>query len=95
MATAIIWDVLLVLQIELTRHAILTATKFQTNALLLNIHLVVAISTFLLYFVQVKTGVDLLKGKESKRQSHKILGFTLIILRTLTFITSFFATSIN
>ena len=88
MRTAIIWDLILVAQIELTRQAINTASKAMDNHWLLNFHISLAVSTVLLYFVILYTGQKLLSGQESIRKSHKYLGFTTLTLRILTLITS-------
>src|SRR3989344_6201589 len=50
MITAIVWDISLVLQIELSRGAINKASQAVTNPMLLNIHVTLALSTVLLYF---------------------------------------------
>lgn len=91
MATTIIWDILLVLQIELNRGAIIKASKAVTNAMILNIHVTIAVSTVLIYFVMIYTGRKLLKGDASARSLHKKMGWTALTLRILTFVTSFWA----
>ncbi len=91
MSTAMIWDVILILQIELSRSAILKATKAMTNPLILNIHISIAVSTVILYGFMVYTGRKLLSGQESIRPRHKLLGWTTLSMRILTFITSFWA----
>lgn len=88
MKTAIIWDLLLVAQIELTRSAIATATKVVTNPVILNIHISLAVSTVLMYGVVYYTGNKLNKGDESFRSKHKVIGLTTLTLRILTLITS-------
>lgn len=91
MSLAMIWDVLLILQIELSRSAILKASKAVTNTTLLNVHVTFAVSTVILYAFMVYTGRALLAGKNEIRQKHKILGYTTFAMRVLTFITSFWA----
>ena len=88
MSFAIIWDLLLVAQIELTRQAIATASKPLANSALLNIHISLAIGTVLLYFVMIFTGRKLLKGNEKVRPMHRILGLSTLTVRILTLITS-------
>jgi hypothetical protein len=88
MKTAIIWDLLLVVQIELTRSAINTASKAMTNPWLLNFHISIAVSTVLLYFVMFYTGTKLANGHEPIRKYHKILGVITLTLRVSTLITS-------
>lgn len=91
MATSIIWDILLILQIELTRGAIAKASNAMTNKVLLNIHVGLAVSTVLMYFAMIYTGRKFLKGENQIRPLHKKLGWTTLTLRILTFITSFWA----
>ncbi len=93
MYTTIIWDILLVLQIELTRGAINKASKVIENPMLLNIHVSLALTTVLLYFAMLFTGNKLKKGFESIRTQHMFLGWTTLTLRLLTYITSFGAVS--
>jgi len=92
MSTAMIWDLLLVLQIELSRSAVATAVKVMDNSLILNIHVGLATSTIFLYLFMVISGFKLKKGGagESVRSWHRIFGVITLIVRTLTIITSFF-----
>jgi len=88
MKTAIIWDLLLVAQIEVTRNAIAKASKVMTNPELLNIHVSLAVSTVLLYGVIFYTGHKLNKGNENFRKYHKIIGAVTLTTRVATLITS-------
>lgn len=88
MKLAIVWDLLLVAQIELSRQAINTASKASTNPAIMNIHISLAVSTVLLYFVMFYTGNKLAKGDESIRKWHKPIGITTLGIRLLTLITS-------
>lgn len=89
MKLAIIWDLILVAQIELTRGAILKASKVTTNPMLLNIHVSLAVSTVLLYGLIFFTGTKVLNGDNNYRAKHKVLGLTTLTIRILTLITSF------
>lgn len=91
MSIVIIWDILLVLQIELSRSAIKTASKGMENPVPLLIHLFFAISSVLLYFVMIWSGRKLLKGDSSRRKLHRCVGWTTLTFRVLTLITSFWA----
>lgn len=91
MSFAMIWDVVLILQIELSRSAILKASEAVKNTMLLNIHVSFAVSTVIFYAFMVYTGRKLLNGENSIRPRHKMLGWTTLFLRILTFITSFWA----
>jgi hypothetical protein len=89
MKTVIIWDLLLVAQIELTRSAILKASKMADNPQILNIHVSLAISTVLLYGVIAYTGTKLKNGNEGVRKYHKAIGVLTLTTRIATLITSF------
>jgi hypothetical protein len=91
MATTLIWDILLILQIELTRSAIDKASKAPSNPMLLNIHVSFAVTSVVLYFFLVYTGRKLLKGDNDIRSKHKLFGWSAFVFRTLTLLTSFFA----
>jgi hypothetical protein len=91
MSIAMIWDVLLILQIELSRSAILKASKAMTNTLALNVHVSIAVATVVLYGFMVYTGRKMLKGDVQVRRSHRVLGYSTFLMRILTFVTSFWA----
>ena len=91
MSVAMIWDVILILQIELSRSAILKASKAVENPLLLNIHVSIAVTTVVLYGIMIYTGRRLLKGENDIRKKHRMLGYTTFFMRILTFATSFLA----
>ena len=93
MLTAIIWDILLILQIELNRSAIAKASKAVSNTMILNIHVSLAVLTVLFYFAMLYTGKKFIGGDSSIRPLHRKLGWTTVTLRILTFATSFFAVS--
>jgi hypothetical protein len=91
MSIAMIWDVLLILQIELSRSAIFKASKAASNTLLLNIHVGLAVSTVLFYAYMVYSGRKFLAGDNSQRPKHRFMGWATVVMRILTFITSFWA----
>jgi len=93
MGTAIIWDVLLVLQIQLTRGAVGKAMEAPQNSMILNIHVAMAITCVFLYLIMGYSGMKILKGDRSLLKWHKIFGPLTLILRTLVFFTSFFVVS--
>lgn len=88
MKLVIIWDLLLVAQIELTRSAILKASKVVTNPTILNIHVSLAVSTVLLYAIIFYTGTKLKNGNEKIRKWHKSIGILTVIVRISTLVTS-------
>lgn len=91
MSSIIIWDILLILQVELGRKAIMKASQAMTNPALLNIHVSIAVSTVLLYIVMVITGRKVLAGHSELLPQHKRIGYITFVMRLLTFATSFFA----
>jgi hypothetical protein len=91
MSFAMIWDVILILQIELSRSAILKASKAVTNSMALNIHVSIAVLTVIFYGFMIQSGRAVLSGNIQLRKRHKILGYSTTLLRILTFITSFWA----
>jgi hypothetical protein len=93
MSTAMIWDVILILQIELSRSAILKASKAMSNPMLLNIHVSIAVTTVIFYVFMVLTGRKVLSGQNQLMKRHRLLGYTTTVLRALTFATSFLAVS--
>ena len=95
MSAVLIWDLLLILQIELGREAVAKAAKAMANPMLLNIHVTFAVLSVVFYVLLVFTGRKLLKGDNSIKPKHKIFGWTAFVLRTLTLITSFFAVTIK
>ena len=89
MKTAILWDLLLVAQIELTRSAIEKASQVVENTQILNIHVSLAVSTVVLYSIVWSLGHKLSKGNENVRKYHKIIGAVTLTTRISTLITSF------
>lgn len=91
MITVLTWDILLILQIELSRKAVEKASEAMINPMLLNIHVSFAVSCVIFYFLLIFTGKKMLQGDNNYRLRHRIFGWSAFILRTLTLITSFFA----
>ena len=91
MSFAIIWDVILILQIELSRSAILKASNALTNSNALNIHVSIAVSTVILYVMMIYTGRKMLAGQVQFRLKHRFLGYSTLLMRILTFVTSLWA----
>ena len=90
MKLVIIWDILLILQIELSRGAIIKASNALSNTMILNIHVSLAFATVLLYGLMFYTGSRLKAGDDSVRKFHRPLGYLTLTTRLATFITSFF-----
>jgi len=90
MSFAMAWDVLLILQIEFTRHAVEKAISLTDNSIILNIHLFLAVTTVLFYPILIILGRKIISGQKSLIPIHRLFGRTTIIFRILTFITSFY-----
>ena len=89
MSSAIAWDLILILQIELNRGAIAKASQMDTNPFILNFHVLIAVSTVILYFINIYLGRKILQGDNSKRKLHKLCAIMTMTFRTSTFITSY------
>ncbi len=93
MIFAILWDVLLIAQIEFSRHAVEKASQVMKNPIILNVHVSLAVSCVVLYVMMGVTGRKLLLGQSNVRPLHRNLGWGTLALRIAVFITSFFAVS--
>lgn len=93
MNSAMLWDIILILQIELSRGAINKASQVMTNTMLLKIHLFFAISSVLLYIYMFISGRKIMQGEHSRKVTHKRAGVLTLVFRILTFVTSFWAVS--
>jgi uncharacterized membrane protein YozB (DUF420 family) len=91
MATVIVWDILLILQIELNRSAVEKAMRALTNPMMLNIHISIAVSCVVLYVFLILTGRKLLNNDLQVKKLHRRLGWSAFVLRLLTLVTSFYA----
>lgn len=91
MSAVIAWDLILILQIELTRSAIAKASQVMTNPMMLKVHLFFAIGSVILYVLMILSGRKLLKGDISARPTHKKLGWTTLVFRIMTLVTSYWA----
>lgn len=88
MKAAIIWDLLLVAQIEINRSAIDKASKIVSNPTILNIHVSLAVSTVLLYGFVWYFGQKLHNGEEKVRKWHRLSAGLALTTRLSTLITS-------
>ncbi len=89
MKVAMAWDLLLILQIEFTRGAVAKASKALENTAIMNVHVLLALTTVLLYGFTYWSGKKLHEGDENRRKKHKTLGFIALTTRIATLITSF------
>ncbi len=90
MVITIAWDLILILQIELSRGAIKKAAHSVVNPTFLTIHISIAVSTVLLYFGMIYTGRKMLQKDYSVHKAHRLMGKTTVMFRTATYVTSFF-----
>lgn len=94
MSAAVIWDICLILQIELSRDAIAKAAESMSEIgtkVMLNVHVSIAVTTVILYFVQIYLGRSSIKhNRDSLLDRHKLFGYLTVSMRILTFVTSFF-----
>lgn len=91
MTSVIVWDVILILQIELTRSAINKAVDLSSHKTwLMPVHLFFAVGSVVLYGITAYNGRRLLKGNESARKIHGPVGWITVFFRTATMITSYF-----
>jgi hypothetical protein len=91
MSTSIILDLLIVLTLEINRHAVKTAVAMTLHPIQ-QLHILASSIAVLLYFPIVILGLlRLYAGYNSKkvRSTHKILGITAFIFRTLGFVLMF------
>ena len=91
MYLAIIWDLILIAQIELSRSAILKASAAMKNPMILNIHVFLAVSAVVLYGFMVYSGRQMIANVPGVRARHKVLGYTTFLVRILVLITSYWA----
>lgn len=101
MKVVIVWDLLLILQIELNRGAINTAMKALENKWLLNVHILLALSTVITYGILFHAISKYLKAQGSGQittqgasrnpflKRHSIAGKICVSLRVMTLVTSF------
>src|SRR5271156_699953 len=87
MSTAFAADVLLVLYIEVTRHAV---EKVASHARpLLWFHAGVSVAVLLCYVLMILLGRPMLSGRYETRALHRTVGMALVTLRGLNYVTSF------
>ncbi len=91
MISAMVWDVLLILQIEFSRQAINRAAKsLGSPDPMLWVHLFFALGSVIFYIFMFRTGRKILKGNNDLITKHKLLGRITFSFRFLTLVTSFF-----
>lgn len=91
MSFAMAWDIIIILQIEITRHAVEKAMTISNNTMILNIHVALAVSTVVLYAIVFTLGRKVMQGQTHLIAKHKNFGKITLVLRLLTYLTSFSA----
>lgn len=87
MISAFVVDLLLVVYIEVTRHAVETVVS-QVRPLLW-VHAAISLAVLVCYVVMIGLGRRLLAGQVATRATHRTVGFTFCGLRVLNYVTSF------
>lgn len=94
--SGIILDLLLVVYLQLTRDAVETALSLEVS-LLGGIHIICSSLAGILYFPLFYTGILLISHNESPaiRKTHRLLGTTALLFRTLGFLFMFSFIKVN
>jgi hypothetical protein len=87
MAAAFVCDLLLVLYIEASRHAVETVVGRGTS--LIWFHATVSTLVLVAYVAQIALGRRMLAGVHTSRRVHALLGIAFVTLRSLNYVTSF------
>ena len=87
MTAAFVCDVLLVLYIEGTRHAVEKVAGGGTS--LIWFHATISVLVLVAYVAQIALGRQLLAGIRASRRVHILLGITFVSLRLVNYVTSF------
>lgn len=87
MVSAFIADVLLVLYIEFTRHAVETvAAKVRP---MIWFHAGVSLAVLFCYVAMILLGRPMLTGRYETRKLHFAVGIAFVVLRSLNYVTSY------
>jgi uncharacterized membrane protein YozB (DUF420 family) len=87
MVSAFVSDLLLVLYIEFTRHAVeKVAARVQP---ILWFHSAVSVAVLCCYVAMIRLGRPMLAGNYENRATHRKLGMIFVVLRTVNYVTSY------
>jgi len=87
MLAAFVVDLLLLLYIEFTRHAVeKVAARFHP---LIWFHAGVSLAVLLCYLAMIGLGWRMVEGEMRLRKLHRALGVTFVVFRGLNYVTSF------
>jgi uncharacterized membrane protein YozB (DUF420 family) len=90
MVSAFVTDLLLVLYIEITRHAVeKVAARVQP---ILWFHSAVSVAVLCCYVAMIRLGRPMLAGNFENRATHRKLGMVFVVLRTVNYVTSYMLT---
>lgn len=89
MSTAFALDVILVLYIEITRHAIEKVITQSISPLLI-FHIAVSLTVLGLYTYMARLGAKMAKGDESARKKHVAGAWAFAACRLTNYVTSFY-----
>jgi hypothetical protein len=87
MTAAFVCDLLLVLYIEASRHAVETVVGRGTS--LIWFHATISTLVLVAYIAQIVLGRQMLAGIRTPRRVHALLGIAFVTLRSLNYVTSF------
>jgi hypothetical protein len=87
MTAAFVCDLLLVIYIEATRHAVEKVVGRGTS--LIWFHATVSTLVIVAYVAQIALGRRMLAGVHTPRRVHALLGMAFVSLRSLNYVTSF------
>ncbi len=87
MITAFVCDVLLVLYIEVTRHAVETVVARVRP--LIWFHAGVSLAVLACYVAMILLGRPMLAGRYETRKMHLAVGIAFVVLRSLNYVTSY------
>lgn len=87
MASAFVMDLLLVLYIEATRHAVeKVASQLK---LMIWIHALISLGVLVCYVVMIWLGRRALRGDKASKSTHRNMGMLFVTLRSLNYATAF------
>ena len=87
MISAFAIDLLLVLYIEITRHAVEKVAS-QVRPLLW-FHAGVSVAVLICYVLMIVLGRPMLRGKYETQKLHRTIGIVFVVLRSLNYVTSY------
>lgn len=92
MMGAFLLDLVLLLYIEFSRHAIAEFQQELTTPVhggLLFFHVGVSLLTLIFYLIQIVTGIMLVQGQTSRRAWHRMVSYAFVVCRLANYVTSF------